>query len=227
MTFAVRSTFFMPMTIQYILFDLDETLYTDTTGLFTEVGVRIEAWLVQMLHLSPEEARALRRKYYLAYGTTMMGLLRHHPELDVDDYLDAAHDVDVAAYLAPNPALDDLLNALPVPKAIFTNGIADWADRVLTQLGVREHFGPIIDVRATHYRGKPWPEAYQQALAIMACPGSACVFVDDQPRNLKPAADFGMRTVLVAPDGEPEDGVDFAVDTILDVGSVLHLLLTE
>jgi len=215
------------MTIQYILFDLDETLYTDTTGLFTEVGARIEVWLVQKLHLSRVEAKALRHKYYMAYGTTMAGLLRHHPGLDVDDYLDTVHAVDVRAYLTPSLKLDALLQSLPVPKAIFTNSITAWADRVLTHLGIRAHFDAIIDVRATHYRGKPWPEAYQQALTVIDWPGTACVFLDDQPRNLKPAAEFGMRTVLVAPGGQPEAGVDFAVDSILDAGPVLRRLVAE
>ena len=215
------------MTIQYILFDLDATLYTDTTGLFTVVGQRIEAWLSRMLHVSPEQAKVLRRKYYWAYGTTMAGLLRHHPELDVDEYLDHVHAIDVCHYLAPNPALDAILHALPAAKAIFTNGISDWADRVLTRLGIREHFGLIIDVRATHYRGKPWPEAYQHALAILNGPGDACVFLDDQPRNLTAASEFGMRTVLVARGGCPAAGVDFAVDSILDVGPILQRLLSE
>ena len=214
------------MTIQYILFDLDGTLYTDTTGLFTVVGTRIEAWLARMLQVSPDEAKQIRLQYFLAYGTTMGGLLRHHPELDVDDYLNYVHNVDAKCYLSPNPALDAILRDSPGIKGVFTNGIADWADRVLTRLGIRAHFGPIIDVRATHYRGKPWPEAYQEALAILDCPGSACVFLDDQPRNLKAASEFGMRTVLVLPGGHPAEGVDFAVDSILDIGPVLRNMLS-
>lgn len=213
------------MPIQYILFDLDDTLYDYGSGLFKEVGARIEGWVCQKLSLTPEEAKALRREYFEAYGTTMMGLRHHHPELDIDDYLDHVHEVDVSRYLAPRSDLDAMLAALPPAKGIFTNGIASWADRILRQMGIRRHFGPIIDVRATQYRGKPWPEAYQRALAILGCAGAECVLLDDQPRNLEPAAAFGMRTVLVRPGGQPGPGVDFAVNTIEEAGAVLRKLV--
>ncbi len=213
------------LNIQYILFDLDDTLYDYSSGLFEEVRARIEAWMVQTLQLSLEEVQALRREYLKAYGTTLAGLIRHHPEADRDAYLDAVHQVDVSRYLAPHPELESMMAALPVSKGIFTNGTADWADRILRQLGIRRYFDPLIDIRATHYVGKPWPEAYQTALDLLGCPGAGCIFVDDQPRNLQPAAAFGMRTVLVRPGGVPEDGVEFAVDDILSAGAVLQQIL--
>ncbi|MBN1876523.1 MAG: pyrimidine 5'-nucleotidase [Anaerolineae bacterium] len=213
------------MNIQYLLFDLDETLYTGASGLFQEVGVRIEAWLMRMLNLSLEEAHTLRRKYYIDYGTTLGGLWRHHPELDIDDYLDDVHKVDVTGYLSPKPELDAMLTRLPVPKVIFTNGVAAWADRVLTQLGVRHHFPYVIDVRNTGYRGKPYPTAYQRALELLGAPGPACVFIEDQVRNLQGAAAFGMRTLLVRPGSQVGDGVEFAVDHVLEIEPVILGLL--
>ncbi len=213
------------LNIQYILFDLDDTLYDYSSGLFAEVRARIEAWMERVLQLPLEEVQSLRRDYLKAYGTTLAGLVRHHPEADRDDYLDAVHQVDVSRFLTPRPELAAMIAALPVKKGIFTNGTADWADRILRQLGIRQHFGPLIDIRATHYVGKPWPEAYQQALDLLHCAGAECVFVDDQPRNLQPAAAFGMRTVLVRPGGVSGDGVEFAVDDILDAGAVLQQIL--
>ncbi len=213
------------MPIQYILFDLDDTLYSYSSGLFKEVGARIEAWVCQKLALTPEEAKALRREYFEAYGTTMMGLRHHHPELDIDDYLDYVHEVDVSAYLTPRSDLDTMLTAILATKGIFTNGIASWADRILQKMAIRRHFGPIIDVRATDYRGKPWPEAYRRALDLLGCEGASCALVDDQPRNLEQAAAFGMRTVLVRPGGQVGPGVDFAVDAIEETGAVLRKLV--
>lgn len=213
------------LTVRYILFDLDDTLYDYSSGMFQAVRARIETWMVQTLQLSLPKVQALRQKYFKAYGTTLAGLVRHHPEADRDDYLDAVHQVDVSRYLAPRPELEAMVAALPVKKGIFTNGTADWADRVLRQLNIRQHFGPLIDIRATRYVGKPWPEAYRMALDLLHCDGAECIFVDDQPRNLQPAAAFGMRTVLVRPGGVPEDGVEFAVDDILDAGAVLQQIL--
>lgn len=213
--------------MNYIFFDLDQTLYTDDTGLFAEVGARIEHWTVQHLALSLSEARALRRHYFVTYGTMMRGLLLHHPEVSVDDYLAYVHDIDVSRYIAPNPALDAMLASLGAPKAVFTNSIADWAERVLACLGVRHHFTHIIDVRATNYHSKPHPEAFVRALEIVAQPAAACVLLDDQEHYLRGAAAVGMRTVLVHPGAQTVDGIDYAVDTILDAEPILQQWLAE
>jgi len=211
--------------IRYLLFDLDDTIYTDTTGLFVEVKERIETWLSQALEISLEQARTLRSAYYRAYGTTMSGLQHHHPEADIDAYLEDVHRVDVTRYLSPNPALAEMLGRFPVEKMIFTNATADWADRVLQQLGVRDCFSQIVDVRALGYVTKPFPEAYQRLLAQLHVPGEACVLVDDQARNLKAGAEFGMRTILVRPGVSPEDGVEFTVSDVLEIGPILETLL--
>lgn len=217
----------MGVWVQYVLFDLDQTLYTNDTGLFVEVGARIENWTAQNLALSLDEAKALRRHYFLTYGTMMRGLLLHHPEVSVDDYLDYVHDIDVGRYIAPNPALDRMLARLDTPKAVFTNSIADWAERVLACLGVRRHFGHVIDVCATNYHSKPHPEAFARALAIVAQPASACVMLDDQSHYLRGASAAGIRTVLVQPGAQAVDGIDYAVDTILEAEPILQQWLAE
>jgi putative hydrolase of the HAD superfamily len=213
--------------MNYIFFDLDQTLYTDDTGLFAEVGARIEDWTVQNLGLSSQEAKVLRRHYFVTYGTMMRGLLLHHPEVSVDDYLDYVHDIDVSRYIAPNPALDGMLARLDAPKAVFTNSIADWAERVLACLGVRWHFTHLIDVRAANYHSKPHPEAFARALEIVGAPATACVMLDDQEHYLRGAAAAGMRTVLVQPGAQAVNGIDYAVDTLLDAEPILQQWLVE
>jgi len=51
------------------------------------------------------------------------------------------------------------------------------------------------------------------------------VLVDDQVRNLKAGAEFGMRTILVRAGVLPEDGVEFAVSDILEIEPILEELL--
>jgi putative hydrolase of the HAD superfamily len=213
--------------MNYIFFDLDQTLYTNDTGLFAEVGARIEHWVAQNLGLSFEEVKTLRRHYFVTYGTMMRGLLLHHPEVSVDDYLDYVHDIDVSRYIAPNPALDGMLSRLDTSKAVFTNSVADWAERVMACLGVRRHFRHVIDVCATNYHSKPHPEAFARALEIVEQPASACVMVDDQEHYLRGAAAAGMRTLLVQPDAKVVNGIDYAVDTILDAEPILQQWLAE
>jgi putative hydrolase of the HAD superfamily len=55
-------------------------------------------------------------------------------------------------------------------------------------------FDVIID--ATHTKIlKPDPRAYQLVCDALEKPPSACVFVDDQARNIQGAREFGMQTV--------------------------------
>lgn len=213
--------------MKYILFDLDDTLYTSDTGLFKELGSRLVDWVARQLHISLEESAALRREYFVNYGTMMRGLLLHHAEVDIDAYLDYVHDIDVSRYIAPNPALDGMLSRLDVGKAVFTNSVEDWAERILRQLDVRRHFTHIIDVRAVDYQSKPHPHAFERALEILGAPASACVMVDDQVSYLRGAATAGMRTVLVQPGATIVDGIDDAVDTILDAEPILQKWLAE
>jgi putative hydrolase of the HAD superfamily len=211
--------------IRHLLFDLDETLYTDTSGLFLEVGDRIEAWTARALGVSREEAQRLRRVYYETYGTTMAGLLHEHPEVNVDDFLDYVHDVDVSRYLKPDPALAEMLAELPVPKSIFTNSITDWAERVTRQLGIRDCFEHIFDVRSMGYRCKPNMHAFTSVLKRLGLPGEACVMLDDQVTYLRGAAQIGIRTILVKRDSRPGKDIDYAISHIQDAGPLLQRLL--
>ena len=211
--------------VQYLLFDLDGTLYTDETGLFAEVGSRIEGWVAEKLNLSLDAAKQLRHDYYIRYGTTMAGLLHDHPDLDIDAYLDYVHDVDVSQYLDPDPRLDQMLFNLPLPKVIFTNSISNWAERIATRLGVRNHFQQIFDVRAVDYYCKPHHHAFSSVLNRLNVDGKACIMLDDQPSYLSGAAKAGMRTILVRPGGVVADGIDAAVSHVLDAEPVLKAWL--
>lgn len=58
---------------------------------------------------------------------------------------------------------------------------------------------------------KPNPAIYQLALERMGLAGEECVFVDDHPVNLPPAADLGITTVLA----RDEDAAVAALESLL------------
>ena len=53
---------------------------------------------------------------------------------------------------------------------------------------------------------KPEPRIYEIAAERLGLKPEECVFVDDRPGNLEPAAELGMRTVLYNRDGHDYDG---------------------
>ncbi len=68
-----------------------------------------------------------------------------------------------------------------------------------------------------HYKlRKPDAEIYTIMLDLMELPGEACVFVDDTARNLPPAEDLGIATILAK---EP-------ADTIAQMEAILGMPLT-
>jgi len=212
------------MGFTHLIFDLDETLYPRDAGLMREIGQRIEVWIRRSLGLSPDEAAALRQAYLHKYGTTLGGLLAEH-EVDADAYLEFVHDVPVEARLRPDPALAQMLDAIPLHKVVFTNATSEHGWRVLQALGVADRFEQVIGIREMGLHNKPHLEAYRTLLRRLGAQGPACILVDDRAENLRPAKRLGMTTVLV--DAAVAEGVDFVVQHVLDVGDLVARLLAR
>ena len=211
------------MPIRYLLFDLDETLYPRNAGVMQQIGRRIRSYIVETMGVSAEDADEMARRYHHDYGTSLQGLLANH-RIDPDRYLNYVHNLRLDA-LGPNPALDSLLAGLPVEKVIFTNADRPHAERVLQRLAIRHHFSRIVDVVAVDYVSKPNLPAYTACLRLLDATGDECVMIEDNARNLQPAAALGMKTVLV--DGDPVDRADYHIATILDLGPVIDAICTD
>jgi putative hydrolase of the HAD superfamily len=180
-----------------LFFDLDDTLYINSNGLWDAIRGRMSEYMDVKLHIPVEIIPELRHRYFTTYGTTLRGLQRHHG-VDADDYLKFVHDLPLEKYLKPDKALKDLLASLPQRKFIFTNADIDHARRVLAVLGIKDCMDGIVDLRAMDFYCKPEIEAYQKALAIASVEDARqCVYFDDIPANLGPAREMGLYTVLV------------------------------
>jgi putative hydrolase of the HAD superfamily len=230
------------MTLKYILFDLDDTLYPPNSGLLQQIGQRIQAWLCNHLALEWDEALALRSDYFGRYGTTLGGLLAER-EVDAADFLTFVHDVPVEAYLRPNPALSAMLNAIPLRRVVYTNATAEYAWRVLRALDVSDCFERVIGIDQVGLRSKLYRDAYERALALIGAQGDECIMVEDAVRNLRPAKELGLTTVLVQMNHSPRslsaraarshkrsqattaNDVDFVIKDILAVGNIVQDLL--
>lgn len=197
-------------------FDLDETLYPASSGLWVALRGRINLFMQERLGLPPEQIETVREKYFREYGTTLRGLQANH-NVDMDDYLAFVHDVPLEAYLHPDPELRRALEGIPARKFIFTNADCAHAGRVTGVLGLDGLFEACIDVHAITPYCKPMPEAFQRALAAAGNPDPrACVLLDDQGRITRAARALGMYTVLVG-QSDPGFEADAALETIADL----------
>jgi putative hydrolase of the HAD superfamily len=215
------------------VFDLDNTLYPHQSNLFSQIDVKMTAYVSELLQLPREEARKLQKELYLEYGTTLCGLMERHG-IDPDDFLNKVHDIDYS-WLNPNPALGDAIRVLPGRKFIFTNGNRDHAERTAGQLGILDHFDDIFDIVAAGLTPKPAPETYDRFLALHGIAGPNAVMFEDLARNLIVPKALGMITVLIVPNNfEPtfserwerdpkfDDAVDFVTDDLAAFLSALR-----
>lgn len=210
-------------TLTTCVFDLDDTLYPRSAGVMAAVGVRIRRYMVERLGFDPATVGAAQRELYTRYGTALRGL-QIQGLVDAEDYLAFVHDIDLAQYLQPAPALDAALEVLPLDKVVFTNSNREHAERVLARLGVRRHFAHLIDLRDIDFQCKPSRHAYEVLLKRIGQPPAACLYAEDAPHNLRPAAALGMVTVLVDPLGGPCPEFDFCIPAVMQIGAVVESL---
>lgn len=211
------------MSNEILLFDLDDTLYPSTTGLWTAIRERMVAYMQERMQLEPETIPTLRRYYYETYGTTLRGLQKHH-RVNSDDFLEYVHDLPLHEYLEPAPALRRLLESLPQPKWVFTNADEPHARRVIDRLGLQGCFQGIIDVRALDFAVKPEERAYRRAVEIVGAEGAGqCILFDDSLNNLRAAVGVGFVTVLVGAD-RPHPDVTYTVPSLLELPRVMPQL---
>lgn len=209
------------MRLTTLLLDLDNTLYPADNGLLSRVDERINAYLGEWLGLSPEETRALRRRYTETCGSTVRGLRAEHPE-HLDAFITYAHDhVPLEEHLVFDEELDAALAAIDLEKVIFTNAPRRWAQRVLEFLQLTGHFREVCDLEFMEYESKPLPESFHRVLKHLDRPPEACVFVDDTPRNLAAAKALGIHTILIGAEARP-DVADATVARATELPRVLE-----
>lgn len=207
----------MPVLYTTLFFDLDETLYSSSCGLWPIIQQRMTHYMDERLGLPRESIPTLRRKYFETYGTTLRGLQIHH-QVDAEDYLAYVHDLPLGEYLRPVAGLREILLSLPQPRLIFTNADSDHAGRVIQVLGLEGCFQGIIDIRRLEFTCKPEDAAYQKALAIAGEERpERCVLFDDSPVNLEAAKKFGFLPVLVGRDHRWPAYSGWQVASLLDL----------
>lgn len=190
--------------IEAWVFDLDNTLYPPGQNLFAQIDVRMTAFIQDALKIDREEAYRVQKEFLGEYGTTLSGLMNVHG-LPPGPFLDFVHDIDVSP-LDPNPTLAAALKALPGKKFIFTNGTLAHAENVATRLGIFDMFDDVFDIVAADYLPKPNAAIYPKMLARFGIEAQRAAFFEDMARNLTPAHQMGMTTVLVKEDGR--DGLE-------------------
>jgi putative hydrolase of the HAD superfamily len=181
------------------LFDLDDTLHDASSASLPGLHMSFGAYIQQHLQLTQEESDALRRKYWLRYGATLLGLVKHHA-VDAAHFLHHTHLLPGLEAAVRGHAHDfAALKRLRGRKYILTNAPRAYAERVLGVLGIGRCFEGLISIEDMHMFGelRPKPDArmLRTLLARLRVSASHCVLVEDTLQHQKAARRVGMKTV--------------------------------
>jgi putative hydrolase of the HAD superfamily len=164
-----------------------------------ELHVSMGQYIEQHLELSKAESDALRRRYWLRYGATLLGLVRHHG-VRAAHFLHHTHLLPGLEGRVKGHAADvQALKRLRGRKVILTNAPAAYARRVLGALGIAHLFDGLISIEDMHMFGelRPKPDArmLRRVAARLKVPPARCVLVEDTLVHQKAARRVGMGTV--------------------------------
>lgn len=104
------------------------------------------------------------------------------------------------------PGAFELLDALDVwgvPRALATSSLRPRFERKVRGTGVRERFAHIVCGDEVP-RGKPEPDIFLHAAALLGVPPGGCFVLEDSGPGIEAAHRAGMRPLLVPDHHEPD-----------------------
>jgi putative hydrolase of the HAD superfamily len=181
--------------INYWIFDLDNTLYSGDTKVFEQVDKKMSKYISNKLNVSIDEAKKIQKNYFHEYNTTLNGMIKNH-KIDANEFLEFVHNIDID-FLKKDLKLAEELKKLSGKKIIFTNGSRKHAINVTQRIGIDQYFDDIFDIVDSEFIPKPAVEPYNKLVEKHKIDPKLCVLVEDIARNLKPAYEMGMKTVWI------------------------------
>jgi putative hydrolase of the HAD superfamily len=180
------------------IFDLDNTLHNATPHIFPHINRAMTAYLQRHLDLDEAAAGKLRRDYWLRYGATLLGLIRHHGT-DPAHFLWHTHQFpDLPRMVVHEPGLRHVLRRLRGRKYVFSNAPVHYAQAVLRVLGIGDLFHAVFSIESVRFRPKPDAYGFLRLCRAHHLRPGRCIMVEDSLDNLRTAKRLGMKTVWVA-----------------------------
>lgn len=204
------------------VFDLDNTLHNAGVHIFPHMNRAMTDYLQTYLDLDEAGANALRERYWLRYGATLQGLIRHHGT-DPEHFLWHTHQFPALSQMVlRSRGLRAALQRLPGRKLVYSNAPAHYTAKVLDLLGIADLFDRVFTIEHAAYRPKPDAYGYRRLFRRMGLLPSNCIMVEDSAENLKTARRLGMKTVLVGPLPRRPGCVDLSVRSVLELPRALR-----
>ncbi len=204
----------LPASRRVWIFDLDNTLHDARAAIFPSMHVQINEYLKRHFGVDEAGAEAMREGFWLRYGTTMNGLVRHHGT-DPRHFLRETHVFpELEDMLVRENAIKHALALLGGTKLMFSNAPRHYVEQVLRGLGLEREFQAVYTIEDARYRGKPALHGFHLLLRNHHLDPHRCAFIDDVLENLRAAKRLGMSTVWVSRERRRVPFVDLRVSSV-------------
>ena len=209
--------------INYILFDVDNTLYPASCGIGAEMIRRMNIFVSELLGVSVRKAAEMRRdRDSSLYDSTLDWLQKKYSFDNTESFFKAIHPVDLENWFPVNPDLVKMMKNLDIPSSVLTNSSIEHAVNVTDYLGITGCFENIFDLKFNNFRGKPNKSAYSNVLAAVGREAEEVLFIDDVPSYLQGFKDMGGKVLLVDEDSSYADSAFPSVSKITELGDYLQ-----
>jgi putative hydrolase of the HAD superfamily len=199
------------------LFDLDNTLHNATPHIFPHINEAMRRYVARALAVDDDNADRIRFDYWMRYGATLSGMMRHHGT-DPHHFLDHTHRFpDLQSMVVFDRPVKSMLKKLPGRKIIFSNAPRKYAETVLQVMGIRSSFDALWAIEHLRFRPKPLMAAFRRVLNVENLDPARCIMVEDTAENLRSAKRLGMRTVLISRASQVPDYVDLRLQSVLNL----------
>ncbi|KPK14415.1 MAG: pyrimidine 5'-nucleotidase [Betaproteobacteria bacterium] len=199
------------------IFDLDNTLHNASPHIFPHINQAMNAYLQAHLGLDEAAAGELRRHYWLRYGATLLGLMRHHAT-DPRHFLWHTHQFPALdRMLVREPQLRATIRRLPGRKYVFSNSPVHYSRAVLRALSIADLFHDVFSIEQTRYRPKPDTYGFLRLCRVNHLKPHRCIMVEDSVENLRTAKRLGMKTVWVTRAARMPEFVDVGVPSLMQL----------
>jgi putative hydrolase of the HAD superfamily len=207
----------LPPSRRVWIFDLDNTLHDATARIFPAMHEQINAFLQRQFGVDEEGANRMRRDFWLRYGTTLNGLMRHHGT-DPRRFLAETHVFpELADIVVHENALKHALARLGGMKLVFSNAPRQYVQGVLKVMGLARYFDGVYAIEDARYRGKPALHGFHVLLRKHNLDPHRCAFIDDMLDNLRTAHRLGMSTVWVNSAKRRVPFVDLRISSVVEL----------
>ncbi len=199
------------------LFDLDNTLHNATPHIFPHINRSMRDYIERHLGVDRHEATRIRQDYWVRYGATLLGLIRHHGT-DPDHFLRETHQFpDLRRLVVFERPVIHALRRLHGRKIIFSNAPRHYAEAILEITGLDACFDAVYSVENVRYQPKPMLAGFRTLLRAERLDPRRCIMVEDSLANLIAAKKLGMKTVWVSTSYRRSPSVDQKITSVLEL----------